>query len=205
MGCSLHESTAWRIVRRIEDVLIKAEEFHLPSKRELQKESTELELVVVDASETEIERPKKKQKLYYSGKQRCHTLKTQLIINRLTREVICTTFGKGREHDFALFKRSRIVVMPWIRLLGDKGYQGIAEYVKKGFTPYKKSQNRPLEREEKKCNHFFNSVRVAVENVIRRLKVFRILSSRYRNRAKRFGLRFNLIAGLYNYDLNFGT
>ncbi|MEG4234701.1 IS5/IS1182 family transposase, partial [Microcoleus sp. Pol11C3] len=29
-----------------------------------------------------------------------------------------------------------------------------------------------------------------------------ILSERYRNRRRRFGLRFNLIAGIYNYELN---
>jgi hypothetical protein len=33
------------------------------------------------------------------------------------------------------------------------------------------------------------------------LKVFRILSDRYRNRRKRFGLRFNLIAAIYNLEL----
>jgi hypothetical protein len=37
-------------------------------------------------------------------------------------------------------------------------------------------------------------------NVIRRLKIFRILSERYRNRRKRFGLRFNLIAAIYNHE-----
>ncbi|PSO97285.1 MAG: IS5/IS1182 family transposase, partial [Cyanobacteria bacterium QS_9_48_30] len=37
--------------------------------------------------------------------------------------------------------------------------------------------------------------------VITSLKIFRILSSRYRNRRKRFGLRVNLLAGLYNYEL----
>ncbi|MBT7070475.1 MAG: IS5/IS1182 family transposase, partial [Anaerolineae bacterium] len=40
------------------------------------------------------------------------------------------------------------------------------------------------------------------EHVIGKLKVFRILSERYRNRRKRFGLRFNLIASLYNFELN---
>lgn len=34
------------------------------------------------------------------------------------------------------------------------------------------------------------------------LKIFRILAERYRNRRRRFGLRFNLIAGIYNYELN---
>ena len=32
-------------------------------------------------------------------------------------------------------------------------------------------------------------------------KVFCILSERYRNRCKRFGLRFNLIAAFYNFEL----
>ncbi|PSO63326.1 MAG: IS5/IS1182 family transposase, partial [Cyanobacteria bacterium QH_6_48_35] len=35
-----------------------------------------------------------------------------------------------------------------------------------------------------------------VEHVITSLKIFRILSSRYRNRRKRFGLRVNLLAGV---------
>ena len=39
------------------------------------------------------------------------------------------------------------------------------------------------------------------ENVIGSLKRFKILSDRYRNRRKRFGLRFNLIAGIYNLEV----
>jgi len=45
--------------------------------------------------------------------------------------------------------------------------------------------------------------RILIENIIRRLKIFRILSERYRNRRKRFGLRFNLIATIYNLELDF--
>ena len=40
------------------------------------------------------------------------------------------------------------------------------------------------------------------EHIIRSLKIFRILSERYRNRRRRFGLRFNLIAAIYNFELN---
>ncbi|MDQ3634843.1 MAG: IS5/IS1182 family transposase, partial [Acidobacteriota bacterium] len=39
------------------------------------------------------------------------------------------------------------------------------------------------------------------EHIIRHLKIFRILSERYRNRRRRFMLRVNLIAGLYNYAI----
>ena len=44
--------------------------------------------------------------------------------------------------------------------------------------------------------------RIYVEHVIRCLKIFRILAQPYPNRRRRFGLRFNLIAGLYNCGLN---
>ncbi len=49
-------------MKRIEDVLIKAEEFRLLSKRQLQQSEEEIEVIVVDVAETEIERPKKKQR-----------------------------------------------------------------------------------------------------------------------------------------------
>jgi len=55
----IHEATACRTVKRIEDILVKADEFHLPAKRQLQKSELEIEVIVIDVSETEIERPKK--------------------------------------------------------------------------------------------------------------------------------------------------
>lgn len=55
----IHEATAHRTVKRIEDILSKAEEFHIPGKRQLQKSDLEIEVIVVDVAETEIERPQK--------------------------------------------------------------------------------------------------------------------------------------------------
>jgi hypothetical protein len=42
---------------------------------------------------------------------------------------------------------------------------------------------------------------VLQENVIRSIKIFRIVAEKYRNRRKRFTLRLNFIAGIYNYQL----
>ncbi|SPR08948.1 IS5 family transposase ISOt6 [Orientia tsutsugamushi] len=39
------------------------------------------------------------------------------------------------------------------------------------------------------------------ENVIGMLKRFKIIADKYRNRPKRFSLRFNLISGIYNFQL----
>ncbi len=47
-----------------------------------------------------------------------------------------------------------------------------------------------------------NKRRIGIEHVFGRLKTFKILAVRYRNRGKRLGLRFNLIAGVYNMELS---
>ncbi|WP_199294790.1 MULTISPECIES: transposase family protein [Cyanophyceae] len=55
----VHESTAQRTVKRTENMLIKSIKFGLPSQREMVKNNTEIEVVIVNVAETEIERPKK--------------------------------------------------------------------------------------------------------------------------------------------------
>ena len=42
---------------------------------------------------------------------------------------------------------------------------------------------------------------MVAEHVNRKLKIFPILAERYRNRRQRFGLRFNLIAAIINFEL----
>jgi hypothetical protein len=101
-------------------------------------------------------------------------------------------------HDFALFKSSRLALLPQIVLLGDTGYQGVDMLHYNSWTPFKKSKLCPLTPEQKQQNRTLSSCRITVENVIRTLKRFRILSSTYRNRRKRFGLRLNLIAAIVN-------
>ena len=68
-------------------------------------------------------------------------------------------------------------------------------------TPTKKSKLHSLSAEQKIANRKLSKKRILIENIIRKLKIFRILSERYRNRRKRFGLRFNLIAAIYNLEL----
>jgi hypothetical protein len=56
----LHESTACRIVHHVEDVLVHSGRFRLPGKKALAWAGSEFEVIVVDTTETPIERPKKK-------------------------------------------------------------------------------------------------------------------------------------------------
>ncbi|QFS50829.1 Transposase [Nostoc sphaeroides CCNUC1] len=68
-------------------------------------------------------------------------------------------------------------------------------------TPIKKPKGKKLRKEQKKYNRELNRLRITVEHVNRRLKIFKILSDRYRNCHRRFGLRSNLIAEIYNHEL----
>ena len=95
----LHESTIARIVRKVENALIRAGSFQLPGKKQLLDPEAATKLIVIDATETPIERPKKGQKRFYSGKKKRHTLKTQLVVDPKTKAVICTRFAAGKEHD----------------------------------------------------------------------------------------------------------
>lgn len=122
-------------------------------------------------------------------------------MNQKSLEIIATAIGKGSTHDFRLFKESRSKLSAHICCLADTGYLGINTFHENSRIPAKKSKLHPLTEEQKIYNHKLSSQRIFVENVIRRLKIFRILSERYRNRRKRFGLRFNLIAAIYNYEL----
>jgi hypothetical protein len=67
--------------------------------------------------------------------------------------------------------------------------------------PKKKTKKKPLTAEEQAANREISSKRVCNEHAIGFIKRFKILSERYRNRRKRFGLRFNLIAGICNFEL----
>jgi hypothetical protein len=123
-----------------------------------------------------------------------------LIICEESEEVIATFFGKGRVHDKKLYEKSRVKLLKSTELKADSGYQGLQKQRAKVLIPKKKSKLHKLTKEEKRSNRELARKRVKVENVIRRLKIFRILGERYRNRRRRLGLRFNLIAGIYNFE-----
>jgi len=128
-------------------------------------------------------------------------MKAQVIVGKKSKRVICTAFGKGRKHDFRLFKESGVHIHPAIGSVTDSGYLGIAKLHANSTLPKKRSKRNPLTRDDKAANRAISSFRALNENVIANLKRFKIIADKYRNRRKRFGLRFNLIAGIYNYEL----
>lgn len=86
--------------------------------------------------------------------------------------------------------------------LTDRGYLGLAKLHPNTVMPKKKSKKNPLSFEDKRNNRNIASQRITNEHVIGSIKRFKIVADRYRNRRKRFGLRFNLIAGICNIELS---
>jgi hypothetical protein len=125
------------------------------------------------------------------------------VANQVTGQIICTAFSTGRVHDFRLFKRERVPLGPDQLCLGDKGYQGMAKVHANSCTPTKKPRQAKLDTPERQHNRLLARLRVVIEHVNRRMKIFRILAERYRNRRKRYGLRFNLIAAIINLELTY--
>jgi hypothetical protein len=134
-------------------------------------------------------------------------------VQKSNKRILATAFCAGKVHDFALFKvqgsrfkvqgsstapcRSKkkpLACVIWC----DLGYKGIQKQHENSRTPHKKSKHHPLTPEQRQENKGLACERLDVEHVIGWLKRFRLLCGPYRNRRKRLGLRFNLIAALYN-------
>lgn len=128
-------------------------------------------------------------------------MKTQLIVDKATAEIICTKQSNGKCHDFRIFKESGIHINPSTMAMTDSGYQGLHKIHSNTLMPKKRTKKNPLTQEDKRTNRKLSSERVLNENVIGKIKRFKIIADRYRNRRKRFGLRFNLVSGFYNFEL----
>jgi len=65
----LQKANVGKTIKWVEETLIKSGLFSLPGKKKLTQSDIEIEVIVVDTTETPIQRPKNKQKQYYSGKK----------------------------------------------------------------------------------------------------------------------------------------
>lgn len=117
------------------------------------------------------------------------------------RKIICTHFSEGKKHDFKLFQESGLRFHDKAVVCLDLGYIGAEELHSAVCLPCKQSKWKTLSKADRLYNRTISRSRVFIENVIRSLKIFRIVAERYRNRRTRFELRMNLIAGIYNYEL----
>ena len=208
LSFGIDKSNAFRWINKIENMLNDIFEnlINIEIKcSDLSKKGKEITISekIVDVTECSIQRPKNQetQREYYSGKKKKHTIKIQIIIDEITKQIISVDFDKGSVHDFKLFKNTTEELDKTISFLADNGYLGIQNIFEKSLTPKKKSKYNPLSDEDKEFNKLISNIRIAVEHVNCQLKIFRILAERYRSRIETFNLRAILICCFYNFCL----
>jgi hypothetical protein len=165
----------------------------------------------LDATEQEIPRPKskRKRKTHYSGKKKRHTVKTQITVNKAGLIVHKTRHARGSRHDYALFKWCHPSLPDNVRLGLDRGYDGVqndypdlnSEVPFKRRSPGRGKRGvkaKELTSEQKAFNRKLSKERVVVEHTISRLKKFRVMAHKFRNRLKHYDTMTNIVCGLTN-------
>ena len=165
----------------------------------------------LDATEPEIPRPKAKgkRKTHYSSKKKKHTVKTQITVNTDGLIVHKTAHARGSRHDYALFKWRHPRLPGNVRLGVDLGYDGIqSDYPRfNALVPFKRRSPERGKRgvkakghtcEQKAFNRRLSVKRVVVEHTISRLKKFRIMAHKFRNRLKNYNAMTDIACGLVN-------
>ena len=105
-------------------------------------------------------------------------------------------------HDFRMFKENRMMLHEDTCILTDKAYKGIHKIHFMSLIPIKTFKNHPLTDIKCAFNASLARERIFIEHINGYLKRFCILSSRYRNKRRRFALRVSLFCAIYNLQHN---
>jgi DDE superfamily endonuclease len=148
--------------------------------------------LVIDAKEQRIQRPKSskeddRQKPYYSGKKKCHTLKNEIAVQPDgTIGAISPSVPGGAVHDLTLLRGTGLIgrLDPDSEAaMVDKGYDGIRKDYPEHtiYQPFKARRNHPLTPEQKAYNRHLSGYRIIVEHTNAQLNQFQVLAQVYRH------------------------
>ena len=217
----LDQANVCRLRGRLQPVLEKAADpsLGIPFKRRIppgaKKISTWEELlkvcpdfadVVTDATEQPRQRPQRRQRRWYSGKKKRHTVKTQITANRRGKVLQVSGSYPGRVHDYRIFRREGTAdaLPPAGFHCADLGYDGAdGDYPNRTMIlPFKRRRNhRTLTASERRFNRWQSGLRIGVEHVLSRLKKYQVLSQVDRHRMAGYNQTFRNVAALANFRL----
>lgn len=219
---NVDQSTVSRIITRLSGLIEKAADPELETllqktealKKhrirnfvELQEICPDLADVITDASETPCNRPIEKdaQRKFYSGKQKTHTIKTQITINSSKRVIDVSSSYPGSVHDKSVFDSEKTVekIPHQARHTLDKGYIGVDRENPRSniLIPFRRKRGqKELPALAKQINKFLSKHRIVVEHVLSKIKNFRICSYTYRGRREDFNQIFKNIVAIYNFN-----
>jgi len=182
--------------------------FRIP-ERKVEIRPDEVRELFFDATERPRGRPTRRQRRYYSGKKKRHTLKVQVAVvrkrkrpgrrkagqreKRRLRIAAVSPTSPGKVHDKKVYDRARTIIPPGVKAYGDTGYQGTGLR-----TPAKKKPRQELTGRQRRGNRRLSRKRIAAEHGIGKMKIWRVAAERYRNPTRRHTLILKNVAGLHN-------
>jgi len=145
---------------------------------------------LIDAKEQRINKPtgEEKQKPYYSGKKKAHTIKTQLVVNPRGQIELVSDSVPGSTHDLTLLLDSGV-----LQRLGegegammDKGYVGVDKYFPDLplVLPFKKPRGGELSDFQRDYNRRVAKGRIVVEHTIAQVNRFTVLRQVFRGKQR---------------------
>jgi len=162
---------------------------------------------IIDGTERPIQRPQEsgRQREYYSGKKKRHTVKNIVISDKRTQKI--KALGRtqpGKKHDKAATDEEAYRFPLGSELWKDTGFQGYEPEPTTTYQPKKKPRGRELSPAEKENNRAISKERIGVEHSIGGAKVFHIVRDVYRNHRQSFAdLVMETACGLFNLRLDF--
>jgi hypothetical protein len=157
----------------------------------------------LDGTERRRQRPKdnEKQKKYYSGKKKAHTVKNNVIVTLAGRKVkYLSRTHEGKKHDKKICDEEPPTFPEKSTLYQDAGFQGYAPPGVDVRQPKKKPRGKELSTEEKEHNRLISRIRIVVEHVISGIKRCRIVKDVFRNTKEKFDdLVMEIACGLHNF------
>lgn len=192
-------ATICRNIREIEPLL--AGIFRIP-EAEVTMDRDEVLAAFFDGTEQQINRPQRKQKEWYSGKKKRHTVKHLLVVTkkrkygmqqRKLRIAAVARASPGKVHDKTMYDRATIRLQNGVDGYGDLGFLGTNLII-----PIKKPKGKELTGRQKQHNKAHSRKRICVEHGIGKMKIWNILSHRFRSALSRHTLIFKNVAGFHN-------
>lgn len=165
---------------------------------------------ITDATEQKCYRSKnyEKQKLFYSGKAKKHTIKTQITVASFGcsgRILDVSKSYPGSTHDKTIIdiEKTPLKFPEKTPQRFDSGYQGVHKDYSSYYIiiPVKKPKGGELIDLEKEYNTAHSRRRVRSEHAIAKVKKFKMFSGLFRQPLKAYNQEFRNIAALINFKM----
>ena len=158
--------------------------------------------VIIDGKEQPFRRPRgwERQKPFYSGKKKRHTVKNQIVCRPDGRIGSVSETVPGSTHDLTVLRGDGLLerLVADEGAMGDKAYTG-AQEDRAGplvVVPTKATRGHPLTEEQRAANGVIGRCRVVIEHVMAQLNRFQVLKQVFRGVFERHTRVIRVVAAL---------